>query len=100
MVEKSKTKKALMIHEQDNVATVINYMESGESLEIMKKDGSVFEAKIYDTIPFGHKVSLFEIREGEEVKKYGEPIGIAKKDISKGMHVHINNLKSNRARSE
>lgn len=43
----------------------------------------------------GHKVALCDILCGENVIKYGFPIGHAIKDIKKGDHVHTHNLKSN-----
>lgn len=36
------------------------------------------------TIPYGHKIALRDIQEGEQIIKYGFPIGRAKKDIKKG----------------
>ena len=36
----------------------------------------------------------------QEVLKYGESIGKATKNISKGEHVHIQNVESNRGRGD
>ena len=43
----------------------------------------------------GHKYALKDIKKGENVIKYGSPIGHATQDISKGEHVHVHNLKTN-----
>ena len=43
----------------------------------------------------GHKYALRDIAKGENVIKYGQPIGHATRDIAKGEHVHIHNLKTN-----
>ena len=43
----------------------------------------------------GHKYALRDIRAGENVIKYGNPIGHATEDIAKGQHVHTHNLKTN-----
>lgn len=43
----------------------------------------------------GHKVALKDINEGENVIKYGFPIGHATEFIAKGEYVHTNNLKTN-----
>lgn len=43
----------------------------------------------------GHKVALRDISEGENVIKYGFPIGHATENIKKGERVHTNNLKTN-----
>lgn len=45
-------------------------------------------------ISTGHKVALKDIKAGEKVIKYGFPIGIAYKDISKGERVHTDNIKT------
>ena len=42
----------------------------------------------------GHKVSLCDINEGEDVVKYGYPIGRATCNISEGEHVHSHNMKT------
>ncbi|NVM04992.1 MAG: hypothetical protein HWN67_21905, partial [Candidatus Helarchaeota archaeon] len=41
-----------------------------------------------------HKIAIKDLKVGEEVFKYGEVIGIAKKEIKKGDHVHRRNVKS------
>lgn len=43
----------------------------------------------------GHKYALRDIKEGENVIKYGFPIGHATRDIKKGEHVHTDNLATN-----
>ena len=43
----------------------------------------------------GHKYALCDIKAGENVIKYGCPIGHATVDIKKGEHVHTHNLKTN-----
>ena len=42
----------------------------------------------------GHKYARRNIKKGEEIIKYGQPIGIAQSDIKKGEHVHSHNLKT------
>lgn len=43
----------------------------------------------------GHKYALRDIKNGENIIKYGNPIGHAVADIKKGEHVHSHNLKTN-----
>ena len=43
----------------------------------------------------GHKYALRDIKEGENIIKYGNPIGHAICDIKKGEHVHTHNVKTN-----
>ena len=45
-------------------------------------------------VPAGHKIALTDIKKGEEVVKYGYPIGVATKEIKKGDFVHTHNLAS------
>ena len=43
----------------------------------------------------GHKYALRDIKCGENIIKYGNPIGHAVCDIKKGEHVHTHNVKTN-----
>ncbi len=43
----------------------------------------------------GHKYALRDIPQGEDIIKYGYPIGHATVDIKKGDHVHTHNVKTN-----
>ncbi len=43
----------------------------------------------------GHKYALRDIAEGEDIVKYGMPIGHATCPIKKGEHVHVHNVKTN-----
>lgn len=43
----------------------------------------------------GHKIALSDIKKGENVIKYGYPIGHAVEDIKAGDHVHTHNIKTN-----
>lgn len=56
---------------------------------INKKDN------VYVNIENGHKYALYDIKKGENIIKYGQPIGYATEDIKKDSHVHVHNLKTN-----
>ncbi len=43
----------------------------------------------------GHKYAIRDIKKGENIIKYGNPIGHATEDIKKGDHVHSHNVKTN-----
>ena len=43
----------------------------------------------------GHKYALRDIKSGENIIKYGQPIGHATCDIAEGDHVHTHNVKTN-----
>ena len=55
----------------------------------IEEDGVKIE--LQDDIKAGHKVALRDIKKGEDIIKYGYPIGQAKEDISKGQWVHTHN---------
>ena len=46
----------------------------------------------FDDIPAGHKVALRDIASGTIIRKFGEIIGIAQREIRAGEHVHVHNL--------
>ena len=43
----------------------------------------------------GHKYALCDIKTGENIIKYGNPIGHAISDIKMGEHIHTHNMKTN-----
>lgn len=43
----------------------------------------------------GHKYAICDIKSGENIIKYGFPIGHAIADIKKGEHIHSHNMKTN-----
>ena len=89
--------KAIQIDDRDNVATVTGDVRKGEAVEILSPDGKVIlKAKPVDDIAFGHKLSLRRIREGEEIIKYGEVIGVSSRDIPAGEWAHTHNVNSAR----
>jgi altronate hydrolase len=48
--------------------------------------------KVLNDIPAGHKIAVKDIPQGGLVKKYGQVIGKATRDIKAGQHVHKHNL--------
>lgn len=87
---------ALIMHENDNVATAIKDLEAGD-IAIAKGESGTFEVKVLKKIPFGHKFALKDIPAGSAVTKYGETIGLASQDIRKGDHVHVHNVEERAA---
>jgi altronate hydrolase len=78
-----------LIDPRDDVAVATRALEAGESVEVGAVPTSI---RIREPIARGHKVALREIRAGEEVHKYGWPIGRARHDIAAGARVHTENL--------
>ena len=50
--------------------------------------------RVREAVPRGHKLALIDLPAGTEVRKYGQPIGLATRDIAAGEHVHEHNLRS------
>lgn len=86
-----------LIHsETDDVCVATTDVKRGEEVlcAYLENPSSHVIVKSLDDIPLGHKIALRDIRTGEKVLKYGRPIGAATKDIIKGQHVHVHNIKS------
>jgi len=93
------TRGALMLHQDDNVATTIQQAMAGAVLEI-RLGNRTWPLDVVQEIPFGFKVALVDIPQGAEVVKYGVPIGIASQPIAAGALVHIHNLVGARGRGD
>jgi (2R)-sulfolactate sulfo-lyase subunit alpha len=52
--------------------------------------------RLTEAVPLGHKLALADIAAGQDVIEYGQRVGIATRDIRKGQHVHVHNVKSAR----
>ena len=88
-------KPVLVISERDNVATALQMLEPGQTISLGATTVSVLEP-----VPSGHKVAIRAIAPGQEVIKYGSPIGLATSAIAAGAHVHTHNVASTRGRGD
>lgn len=90
---------AIMIKEQDNVATALRDIQPDEKavIGIGDRDKQVL---IQEYIPYGHKFAAKDIRKGENILKYGEIIGRATQNITSGTHAHVQNIESLRGRGD
>lgn len=80
----------IRVHDADDVAVALCPLTAGDVQEI---EG--MHVTLLDDIPFGHKVALREIPAGNDVIKYGNPLGHTTRDIHIGNHVHTHNLTTN-----
>lgn len=80
----------MIVANGDNVAVALKDLKKGD---IALVNGQ--QITLLDDIPFGHKAALQDIKNGDNVVKYGFPIGHATADIKKGSHIHTHNLKTN-----
>jgi altronate dehydratase len=87
---------AVVLHPADDVAVALRPLEPG-LISLRSGDAKTFEVRA--AIPLGHKFALRDIAVGADVRKYGEVIGIATTAIARGTHVHVQNLRSRRAKA-
>ena len=87
----------IIIHdEKDNVGVVvIEKVNKNQKCNcwIMENDKSVNIQSINE-IPLGHKIAMKDLGPGDTILKYGHDIGKVVKDIKKGDHVHVHNVKT------
>jgi altronate dehydratase len=88
--------RALVLHPDDNVAVALTPLAAGEDL-VLAGARLATSVVVRMPIPTGHKVALCDLKVGQTVIKYGQPIGTVTQDIARGEHVHIHNLASARA---
>jgi altronate hydrolase len=83
-------KSFIQINQNDNVALALKYIPSGATAVV-----NGIEHLVKEEIGFGHKMALKTIEAGQDIIKYGYPIGHALKRIHAGEWVHTHNCKTN-----
>lgn len=86
----------LLLDDKDTAAVALTPLQPGTALEI-RRGGETIRVVVETLIPFGHKVAIAPMAAGEPVMKYGEVIGFATTAIQPGQHVHVHNVRSDRA---
>lgn len=76
-------KSYLRLHPTDNVVVALEELSEGTSIEGVNAKQSIRR---------GHKLCTHPIKKGEVVRKYGQVIGWAARDIEPGEHVHVQNV--------
>ncbi len=80
----------LKINPADSVVVCLQPKKKGEIIDI---DGR--QVVLNQDTPAGHKVLIKDVKKGEDIIKYGYPIGHAREDLKAGDWVNENNLKTN-----
>ena len=80
----------IRIHPADDVAVALCPIPAGTRLSL---EGRAVQVR--EDIPQGHKLALAQIAAGENIIKYGYPIGHAASDIPPGAWVHTHNVRTN-----
>lgn len=80
------SKQSIIINPLDNVAVALTDLKKGETHE---------GVTLTEDIQKGHKFALKNIKKGENIIKYGNPIAAATATVIAGAHVHTHNAKTN-----
>ena len=81
---------AIKINPKDNVVVALHPIAKGTAVPV---DGASVTA--VEDIPQGHKMAVKPIKNGENVIKYGFPIGHATADAAPGSWMHTHNVHTN-----
>lgn len=81
---------AIKIHPGDNVVVALHPIAKGTAVPV----GDATITAVED-IPQGHKMAIAPIRTGENIIKYGFPIGHATADAVPGTWMHTHNVHTN-----
>jgi len=78
---------AIRLHPADTVAVAVEALAAGTEVTL---DGE--RLPLRDDVPAGHKIALRALEPGQQVVKYGLPIGHATVAMARGEWVHSHNL--------
>jgi altronate hydrolase len=78
---------AVLLDAADDVAIAKEMLAPGTELSV--PSGTV---PVQQAIPPGHKIALRRVGQGSPVRRYGQIIGFASREIAPGEHVHTHNL--------
>ena len=96
--EKAGKARAILMKPADNVATALETIAGSEV--VLQADGRPLAIRVAQVIPFGHKFAIRDIAKGEQITKYGAPIGAATREIPAGHHTHVHNMVGLRGRGD
>ncbi|MCU4677082.1 altronate dehydratase family protein [Catenovulum sp. 2E275] len=83
-------KQVIRLHQQDNVAIALTQLKQAQTYLF---DGIKITPNV--DIEKGHKIALTNLQVGDDIIKYGAPIGHATQAINAGDWVHVDNVKTN-----
>jgi (2R)-sulfolactate sulfo-lyase subunit alpha len=80
----------------DLVGVAVRDLGPGVAAGGYLNDLGTITVRLTEPVPLGHKLALADIAAGQEIIEYGQPVGIATRDIRRGEHVHVHNVRSAR----
>ncbi len=80
----------IQINPHDNVAVALRDLPAGLTVSVSDQ-----AYRTAESIPFGHKMALADMKRGIDVIKYGAPIGHTTIDVQAGQWLHSHNVATN-----
>src|SRR5262249_5702946 len=81
------TDRAIVLKPEDDVAVAKAPLDRGAIFE-----DAAGRIEVRQDIKPGHKIARHDVRKGDPVRRYGQVIGFATRDVPVGEHVHSHNL--------
>ena len=88
-------KNIIKIHPTDSLALAIDDLQKGDIVSVGNE-----KIELINDIPSGHKFAITAISEGDDIVKYGAPMGRAIANIAIGEHIHTHNTKTRLSKIE
>jgi len=82
-------RRVLFLNAEDNVGVACTDLAAGTALGI---DGN--SVTLPGNVELGHKLARSALAEGDQIIKWGAPIGSVTQAVPVGGHVHLHNMKS------
>lgn len=91
------TRNAVKLSPKDNVASALAPLSKGQTAAIQYHSDPIEQVALIEDVPFGFKLAVRDIKNGEPILKYGMIMGVATRDIKAGEMVHVQNCQGARA---
>jgi altronate hydrolase len=82
---------AVHLRPEDNIAVASKPIPAGTELLFNGRT-----LRLATGIKMGHKFTIQPVKDGDPIRKFGQIIGFAGRDIGEGDHVHVQNVKADR----
>lgn len=79
---------------EDHVAVAVRDVAPGEGLVAWLSSPERRAVQVNEAVPFGHKVALVALGDGEAVIEYGVPVAVTTAPVAAGSLVHTHNVRS------
>lgn len=91
------SRNATKLSPKDNVASALVQLLKGQTAVVQYHNDPVEQLNLLDDVPFGFKFAVRDIKDGEDILKYGMIMGVATRNIKAGEMVHVHNTQGTRA---